>query len=481
MVYGVTNNGFVRKTNEQIIADLETDWKLKCGQDSDLSTDSPNSILVGLIGSMGDILWHTAEDTYNSLYRNLASGISLENAVNLVGIKPKLASATTVGVSFRGDNSTLIPALTQVKQATSELIFQTTSDNYITSDACNLVQIEITNVLNSTIYRVYVDSIAYDYTSDSSASADEIINGLKATIEGALIGLSVTNEGSGIMLIEAIDKNDIYDISPSINMTILKSQSLIEVTCLEVGHNEVAPETVTEISTAVSGLDSVINYYAGNTGRANETDQELRLRTQQTITVTGFNFADSIRARLLNLVDGVDYCRVYENDTLATDSNGIPAKSYEPVVEGGSNLAIANQLFLCKSSGVPSYGDISVEIKDSQNIPHLIKFSRPTNLYIWVRVTINSYNAEESFASNGDIAIKQSILDYCQTYFNIGDIIVTQKLYKPLFEVEGIGSATIEIASTPTDIASPTYSTANINLSIKQKPNFNLSRIEVIL
>ncbi len=66
MTYGVTTNGFVRKTNEQIISDLENEWKTQFGQDSDLSEDSPNSILIGLIGSMADSLWQTGEDTYNS-------------------------------------------------------------------------------------------------------------------------------------------------------------------------------------------------------------------------------------------------------------------------------------------------------------------------------------------------------------------------------------------------------------------------------
>jgi hypothetical protein len=100
MAYGVTTNGFVRKTNEQIISDLENEWKTQFGQDSDLSEDSPNSILIGLIGSMADSLWQTAEDTYNSLDK-------------------KGASASTSNVSFRGDNATSIPSNTQVKQSST--------------------------------------------------------------------------------------------------------------------------------------------------------------------------------------------------------------------------------------------------------------------------------------------------------------------------------------------------------------------------
>ena len=481
MTYGVTTNGFVRKTNEQIISDLENRWKTLFGQDSDLSEDSPNSILIGLIGSMADSLWQTAEDTYNSLNRNTASGVPLENAVSLVGIDKKGASASSSNVSFRGDNATSIPSNTQVKQSSTGLIFKTSEYRFITQGECNWIQITVTTVSNNATYRFYIDGNTYSYVSDGTATADEIVAGLKAVVEAAAIGLTITDEGSGLMTIEATDKNDIYDITADSKMTVGKVQSQIEVTALEVGKNEIAAETIDTISTAISGLDSVRNYYAGETGREIETDQELRLRTQQDIAVAGFNFVDAIRAKILDEVPGVNYCRVYENDSLVTDSDNIPAKSFETVAEGGSNANIAAKLFQMKVAGIKSHGDITVEVKDNQDIPHNIKFSRPSNLYMWVKVIIDSYNNEEDFPADGEAAIKESILEFAEDYFNIGDVIVTQKFYKPLYEIEGIGSATITIASTATAGGTPTYGASNINCSIKEKPLFDLSRIDVTL
>jgi uncharacterized phage protein gp47/JayE len=481
MTYGVTTEGFVRKTNEEIVSDLETEWKTEFGQDSDLSEDSPNSILIGLIAAMSDSLWQTAEDTYNSLNRNTASGVPLENAVSLVGIDKKAASASTSNVSFKGDNATSIPSNTQVKQSSTGLIFETLEDNFITQGECNWIQITVTTISNNATYRFYIDGNAYSYVSDGTATADEIVAGLKAVVEAAAIGLTITDEGSGLMTIEATDKDDIYDITADSKMTVGKVQSQIEVTALEVGQNGVAAETIDTISTAISGLDSVINYYEGEAGREIETDQELRLRTQQDIAVAGFNFVDAIRAKVLDEVSGVSYCRVYENDSLTTDANNIPAKSFEAVVEGGSNANIADQLFQMKVAGIKSYGDVTVEVKDDQDIPHNIQFSRPSNLYMWVKVVIDSYNDEEDFPDDGEAAIKESILEFGEDYLNIGDVVVTQKFYTPLYEIDGIASATITIASTSTAEGTPTYSSSNINCSIKEKPLFDLSRIEVTL
>jgi len=478
--YGVTINGFVRKTQEQIKTDLETEWKDSLGQDQDLSEDSPNAILIGLVTEMADTLWQTAEDTYNSLNRNSAEGVPLQNAVALVGITIKDESKSTANVSFRGDNITNIPANTQVKQTATGLVFKTLEASQISSDFCNWIQLQVNSVANSTPYRLYIDGNVYTYTSDGSATYTEIIAGLKAVVEGATIGLTITNEGTGLMTIQATDKDDVYDIAGSSYFTTGKVQTVIEVECLDFGHNEVSAESIVEISTAVSGLDSVINYYEGEAGRNIEEDQELRLRTQSDIAVSGFNFVDAIRAKVLNDVPGTSYCKVYENDTMETDANSIPAKSWEAVIDGGSDSNIAELLYKMKIAGMRSSGSETVEVKDDTGVPHNIRFTRPTNLYMWVKATINSYNAEEDFPAAGEAAIKAAMLAY-SARFNIGDIIVAQKFITPVFEVEGIGSVTITIASTalPDDV--PTYGSSNINCTIRQQPNFDLSRMVVVL
>ena len=183
--YGITTKGFVRKTQEDIKSDLETTWKDKFGQDQDLSEDSPNSIIIGLVSEMADILWQTAEDTYNSLNRNSAEGIPLQNAVSLIGIKIKDKSKSTANVSFKGDNVTFIPANTQLKQANTGLIFKTFENKRISSDFCNWTQLQINTVLNSTPYRLYIDGNVYTYTSNSFATHSGIILGLKAVVENA--------------------------------------------------------------------------------------------------------------------------------------------------------------------------------------------------------------------------------------------------------------------------------------------------------
>ena len=481
MTFGVTPTGFNRKTNEDIVSGLETSFKGKFGQDSDLSLDSPNSILIGLVANMSDGLWQVAENTYNSLNVNKAEDTDLDNAASLTGSGRKSTSASTAVVSFRGDNAIPIPTDTQVKQSSTGLILKTLTDFFITQNATNWIQITVTTVTDSATYRFYINGNSYSYVADGTATADEIVAGLKVVVESASIGLIITDGSNGLMTIEATDKNDIYDITADPKMTIGKVQSVKGVTALTVGANEIAAETIDEISTAVSGLDSVTNYFVGEAGRENESNQEFRLRRKQDISVAGFNFTDAIRAKVVNEVSGVSYCRVYENVTLTESSYGVAPKSYEAVIEGGSNSDIAEKLARLKTAGIASDGEITVEVIDDQGTPNNIKFSRPVNNYLWVKVAIGSYNTEEQFPIDGEAAIKDALLKFGQDFFNIGDVIVTQKFYTPVFDIAGIGSVMIALAATETVDGPPSYSANNINLSIRQKPNFDLSRMVVIL
>ena len=482
MAYGITSAGFVKKTFDEIKSQMEISWKNKFGQDQDLSVDSPNAMLIAIPALMIDELWQVAENTWHSQDRNSAEGVALDRTVALIGIERLNESPSTANVSFRGTNSTIVPLGTQVKQQNTNLVFETILESKIISNSCNWIQIQINSVANSTAYRLYIDGDVYSYTSDSSATNAEIIAGLKSAVETASLGLSVVDEGSGLMTISANDLDDSYDIAASSLLTISKVQSIFEVECSETGANEVPANTLNQIVQSLAGVDSVNNFTIGQAGRNIETDQETRLRAQTDKSVAGFNFTDAIKAKLIDDVAGISYCRVYENDTMETDSNSIPAKSWEAVIEGGTNSDIANTLRLMKVAGMSLNGSETEVVVDGDGIPHTIKFSRPDNAYFWLKITINSYNAEEDFPVNGETAIKQSIIDFVKNKkFNIGETIVSQKFLSAVYNASGVGSATVEIAQTSTIDGSPTYSTNNINLSIRQKPVFDLTRISVVL
>lgn len=107
-----------------------------------------------------------------------------------------------------------------------------------------------------------------------------------------------------------------------------------------------------------------------------------------------------------------------------TISGGRFPKSFEAVVQGGSDEDIANKIWLTKPAGIQTFGNTSFAITDSQGDPQTINFSRPIPIYIWVDVDLTLYD-EEEFPNNGVELVKQAILDYGNT-LGIGNDVLFQ-------------------------------------------------------
>lgn len=479
---GITPQGFIRKTSQEIIEELRTAWQEAFPNAGDISDDSIAGQFIGLFAAMNTEAWEGLEASYNSNVIDAAEGNSLAKLLNLLALRAKQASPSTVEVSFRGDNSTIIPQGTQVKQSSTNLSFQTIVQGAITQSATNWIELIVNSIVNNALYSITISNNVYQYTSSASATANEIIAAFKSDIEASIADITVTDQGSSAMLIESNDKNNLYNIVPDSKLTINKVQSVIEVECLEIGENIVEANSIDQIINAVAGLDSIRNYFDGQTGRADETDQEFRNRGRQSPKYVGRQTVGANRARILNDIDGVSYCQVYNNPTLEVSPAGIPPKSWEAVVEGGADNNIANKIYIESTiGGIAPSGNLTIVISDSQGLPVPVKFSRPENLFIWIKITIDSYNPEEATPINLAEAIRAQVLEYANNTFNIGDVIVLQKLYTPLYQIKGIGSATILLSSAISETVTPIYSTDNINCNIRQKPVFSTNRIEVII
>jgi hypothetical protein len=199
-----------------------------------------------------------------------------------------------------------------------------------------------------------------------------------------------------------------------------------------------------EIVSKVNGLDSAVNYASGITGRAMESDTELRMglgaRQKQAIANEV-----AIQNEILK-VSGVEYARVYSNRDSA-EFDGRPPKSYEAVVVGGDEQAIAEIIFEKGPAGIQAYGNIVKDVMDSEGFYWKIGFSRPVNKYIWVKVDY-SRNAEEKLPMDVVSAIQENIITWSHTSLNVGVDLIYQKMFRPVYDIRGIGFAAIKVAVT---------------------------------
>lgn len=93
---------------------------------------------------------------------------------------------------------------------------------------------------------------------------------------------------------------------------------MVPFRCTSTGPDgNVAADTITTITNpgSVAGITAVTNPAAFTGGRERETDEEFRDRYYASVDYAGGVNADSIRAALLQNVDGIMEAKVFENDT----------------------------------------------------------------------------------------------------------------------------------------------------------------------
>lgn len=152
-------------------------------------------------------------------------------------------------------------------------------------------------------------------------------------------------------------------------------------------------------------------------------------------------------------------------------------KSFEAVVQGGTDADVANKIWTTKPAGIQTFGNTAFTITDSQGEFQVINFSRPTPIYIWVTVALALY-AEEVFPPNGQDLVVAAINTYGSN-LGIGVDVLLQRVLAQIFNVSGIASGVMQIASTNLPGDSPLFGTADISIAENEVAIFDLTRITV--
>lgn len=456
MAFGVTNEGFVLKRLNDILAEQRAkavELFQDLVEEGDIVDTSDSALLGRLIAldTPGDAdLWEAAQEVYSAFDPNSATGIPLDNLVAYAGLTRQEETSTTSPIFVSGDTNTQITAGSVVSSPFTGERFDTTSLIALTAASASGIGINILTVANSTLYRITYSNTTttqnIDYTSDGSATEAEILAGLQAVVDGSHPSLNTSLVGNTL----TITRDDIFQtvsFTTTANIGIVKVSTVGEVIAENTGPVEQLVNTITEIATPILGWDSVTNPIAASPGSLEETDEELRLRFRNSKFDRATNTLDAIYTALIG-VDNVEEVVIYENDTDAVDGNGVPGHSFLPIVLGGLSTDIANAIWENKPIGILSYGNTTVAINDIQGFPHDISFSRPDGIVIYISIDLTT---DSNYPANGDDQVKQAIIDYFSSQFGIGDDVIYSRLYTPINSIPGheVNSLTIGTAPAP--------------------------------
>ncbi|MBU9340721.1 baseplate J/gp47 family protein [Burkholderia multivorans] len=256
------------------------------------------------------------------------------------------------------------------------------------------------------IYRSFSPATAQDDALSSNVKINGIARKVASYSSADLV--LVGQAGATITNGAAKDTNGVQWLLPATVEIPPSGTITVTATCATIGDVSARAGTINQIATPALGWQSVTNPADAAEGAPVENDAVLRQRQTVSTALPSLTVLDGIIGAVAN-VPGVTRYVAYENDTSATDANGIPSHSISLVVEGGDATAIANAIAAKKTPGSGTYGTTAVIVTDIYGRPITIRFFRPVAAPITATVTLKALTG---YTSQAGQQIQQAVSDY---------------------------------------------------------------------
>ncbi|HHQ2336213.1 TPA: baseplate J/gp47 family protein [Enterobacter roggenkampii] len=305
------------------------------------------------------------------------------------------------------------------------------SDAYLEPDSKDgqmvaLVALAIHDANNTAIsvYNCFSPATGYGAALTSNVKINGIARrgATNSTVDLVLTGTAGTSITNGTVK----DTNNVIWRLPASVTIGVGGTVTVTATCSNSGAVAALAGTITTINTPTRGWASVTNPAAATVGAPAETDAELRIRQGQSVALPSLTPFEGVDGAIAN-VAGVTRHKLYENDTGATDSNGLPPHSISAIVDGGDVTEIAQTIRGNKGQGTATYGTTSVTVPDTYGNPHVISFSRSTDVPIFGHITLKAFTG---YTSQIGVQIQQAVADYING-LTIGDDVLLSRIYSP--------------------------------------------------
>jgi uncharacterized phage protein gp47/JayE len=438
--FGLLPEGFIIPTVQEIREDIEAELRDEYGESIPLGDGTLLGHIVGILAERLGLLWEVTEQSYSAMDPDKATGSGLDSVSLLTGTFRADASPSEVTLTLTGDDGAVVASGNLVSTASTVKQFETTEDVTITL---------LDSWVALTVYGVDAR------VTNAGRSYHCTVGGTSAGAGGP------TTEGP-------------TEVDGTVTWQYLgEGDSAIDVDALSVEDGPIVAVSgdITVIDTPTGGWSSVTNLLDAEVGRLEMTDEELRILREAELSQPGTSPADAIRAALLSLSE-VTAATVFYNNTDATDADGVPPHSVEALVQGGDDEDIWQCLWDNVAAGIATHGDEVGTVVDDEGTDQTLKFSRPTEIDVWIEVTLT----KSATLYLGDEDVKLAIVEWGNDR-GTGYDVVSSGVLSAAFAVEGV----LNIPSFPLiGTSSPPVSSATLSIGTRQLAVYDTSRIDVI-
>lgn len=444
--YGLTEDGFVDKPLEVIRQEIADDLLAAIDPNLDLTESSPLGIIIGVLAGHLRQSWEVAQSVYSAFDPDKAVGASLAALAALTATLKRPATRSTVGLQLFGSDGdsdgTLIRAGSVVAvSGNSSARFRTIAD--------------ATLVLGDFWASLHAYSVGERITSGGL---------IWEVITAGTSGGSSNPEGAGPDVVDGT----VHWKSLGAGIAFAEVEAESEAVAPVVAN----ANTLTVIATPVSHWTGVNNPLDAVVGLLEESTSALRLRREQELRAAGAAAFEAVRSDLLQ-VDGVTEVFLFQNDTDATDGDGLPPHSFEAVVRGGDDQDIADKIWATKALGIATYGSETESVEDSQGTSHAVKFTRPTvkTVYLGIDITVDA----ETYPSDGDAQVVAAVVAFGDANLGTGDDVVLTALYPAIFSVSGV----LDVTAVRAGFTASPVGTVNLTIAARELADLDTGRTAV--
>lgn len=461
--FAISDQGFPIPRLYEARARVVELWRENFGPNADVESGTPDGLMIDTISLLLALTWQGIGASLSDSYLRTARGVALDRLLGLYARRRIAARASTASLVWYGTDGTAISTSARALTAAAggSAFTPDASASIGAGDLAWVVRID--TITASTLYRVTLDAVNYDTTSDVSPTRAEIVAGILADLN-AVTGVTALDGGDDpnglpLIVVETDAASTIAVTGPMTAFPAVRTAATCTATGAVVG---LAGGFV--VGTPISGVQHVTSTADAVVGRDLERDSEFVARHLRTLAANGARSPDATAARVSEL-DGVEVARVYENES-AVEVDGRPPHSFETIVSGGDDDEIAAVIWSQKPAGIQAFGTTLVDVIGRDNRSHTVGFTRATRRYLHLRITITEgegFPAEGTPLTTIRDAVAADIGDGGAHELQLGQDLLRFGLYGAIgAAVPGVAGAVVETATTAAPDDAPTFAAADI-------------------
>lgn len=179
--------------------------------------------------------------------------------------------------------------------------------------------------------------------------------------------------------------------------------------CTETGAISAAAGTLTKIVTVIAGWDAVTNADAATVGQSQENQGTFEARRYKSVALNSRSAVASVYSRV-GQVEGVLSLYVNDNKSdLPVEIDGVTLAPHSVFVSvtGGDDYDVAKAIYNSISAGCAFNGETEVEVTDDvTGARNIVKFNRPENLDVGVKVTLRG---SDDLPANAEEIVREAV------------------------------------------------------------------------